>query len=123
MEVDRGGKDSVRTVWDGLVQEEMYQYEARRGFVQGSAISPLLWTVFFDMVIGELLQRGVRGSVKVDSGGGTGAAGGVICFADDTSVLAESSARLQTDADAVAAVFECQKNLGFPRQWPLKPGS
>jgi hypothetical protein len=50
------------------VEADQFQFEAERGFVQGSAVSPLLWTIFYDMVICELERRGVGGSVICETG-------------------------------------------------------
>ena len=105
MEVERGNENEVRTAWDPLLEVEDYLFPAERGFVQGSAISPLLWIVFYDMVLGELSARGVGGSITPDTGWSMGGAGGLIAFADDTSVLAASVERLQRDAEELLVVF------------------
>ena len=105
MEVERGNENEVRTAWDPLLEVEEYLFPAERGFVQGSAISPLLWIVFYDMVLGALSERGVGGSITPDTGWSMGGAGGLIAFADDTSVLAASLERLQRDAEELMVVF------------------
>jgi hypothetical protein len=44
MEVERRSRNDVRTTWDPLLELEQFMFPAERGFVQGSAVSPLLWT-------------------------------------------------------------------------------
>ena len=56
MEVERRNSNDVRTEYDPILDPLAFMFPAERGFVQGSAISPLLWIVFYDMVICELLD-------------------------------------------------------------------
>ncbi len=64
----------MRTIWrtEQLVrdQPEDGEFEARRGVAQGAAESPLLWLVFYDMVIGGLIRAGVGDSVRLDKWSG-----------------------------------------------------
>ena len=66
MELDRGNKNTVRTFWDQFLEGSVAAFEAERGFAQGSADAPLLWIIFYDMVLCELERRGVGGDIRVD---------------------------------------------------------
>ena len=60
--VDRGNTNWVRTGWEALRKEEgrsQPRFESRRGMPQGAAESPLLWVVFFDMILSQLRREGV----------------------------------------------------------------
>ena len=68
MEGGRRTRNEVKTLWSILVGEEVGTFEAMEGFVQGAAESPLLWIVFYDMVLVELERRGVGRGVCSDIG-------------------------------------------------------
>ena len=106
MEVERRSLNDVRTAGDPLLDPLDFLFEAERGFVQGSAISPLLWTIFYDMVLCELSKRGVGDSVGSDTGLGFGGGGGLVAFADDTMLAAASLTRLQRDVTELSEVFQ-----------------
>ena len=76
MEVERRNSNDVRTEYDPILDPLAFMFPAERGFVQGSAISPLLWIVFYDMVICELDGRRVGSSATADTGVGNGGGGG-----------------------------------------------
>jgi hypothetical protein len=67
LECERENVKEMRTVWDPLLEADQFQFEAERGLLQGSAVSPLLWTIFYDMVICELERRGVGRSVMCET--------------------------------------------------------
>ncbi len=71
-------------------------FEARRGFAQGATESPLLWIIFYDMVLCAILKGGggsevrlVSNSLHFDHGAGLAA------FMDDLMVSARSVAGLK----------------------------
>ena len=106
---------------DPILDPLAFMFPAERGFVQGSAISPLLWIVFYDMVICELDGRRVGSSATADTGVGNGGGGGLITFADDTTIVAATLAALQREADEVMRVFRAvcletapQKSIHVP---------
>ena len=68
IEGGRRTRNEVKTLWSILVGEEVGTFEAMEGFVQGAAESPLLWIVFYDMVLVELERRGVGRGVCSDIG-------------------------------------------------------
>jgi hypothetical protein len=76
MECERRNKNDVRTVWDPILEVEDFLFAAERGFVQGAAVSPLLWLLFYDMVLEELQREGVGESMKTDTGHHTAGGGG-----------------------------------------------
>ena len=95
MELDRRNKNTVRTFWSAFTADSVAAFEALRGFPQGSADAPLLWIIFYDMVLTELERRGVGQEVRIDIGRACSRAGGVGAFADDTAVMAETIPQLQ----------------------------
>jgi hypothetical protein len=68
--------------------------------VQGAAVSPLLWLLFYDMVLVELEHQGVGNGMTTDAGQHVAIGGGVVTFADDTTIMAPSLPKLQEDAEA-----------------------
>jgi hypothetical protein len=60
-ELDRCNRNTVRTIWrteaPSGAEREPGEFEARRGFAQGAAEAPLLWLIFYDMVIHALTAR------------------------------------------------------------------
>ena len=105
MECNRHNINRVRSGWEQLNEREgraQETFEAVRGFTQGATESPLLWIVFYDMVLSQLRKEGVGKSVERSTDGGTPGAGGLSAFADDT-FFAENTAEL---AQRSARVFE-----------------
>ena len=76
MTADRGNRNSFRHGWEELRKREgnpSETFEAIRGFPQGAAESPLLWIIFYDMVICQLKREGVGASVLTPGTYGQGA--------------------------------------------------
>jgi hypothetical protein len=63
MHVDRGITNWVRTGWEAMREREgraQPRFESHRGVAQGAAESPLLWVIFFDMILSQLLKKAVN---------------------------------------------------------------
>ncbi len=58
-------------------------FEAELGFTQGAAESPLLWIVFYDMVLDQLVREGVGQDIVTGACVGSGKGVGLEAFADD----------------------------------------
>ena len=96
MAADRLSYNWVRTGWEPLLEEANHPkmtFEAERGFTQGAAESPLLWIIFYDMVLDQLQREGVGQELVLGSDIGSGGGYGVEAFADDTLVAARSRGR------------------------------
>ena len=124
MECERNSLNDVRTHWDPLMDAEAFLFEAQRGFVQGAAVSPLLWLIFYDMVLVELEHQGVGAGRSADTGHHVATGGGVVTFADDTTLLTNSVEELAADAettlltlDAVCLQVAAQKSVHIPLVW------
>jgi hypothetical protein len=102
MELDRGNTNRVRTFWSEFLGDTAAEFEALRGFPQGGAEAPLLWLLFYNMVIAELIRRGVGRAVSIDIGSACGGEEGLEIFADDTATLATRVGDLQFALDVLA---------------------
>ena len=108
MELDRGNQSEVRTFWDSILDPEEsgdHWFDSLRGFAQGSADAPLLWIVFYDMVLSELEHSGVGYGVRTETGWACQTEGGVNVFADDTALVARSTASMQVAVNTLQEVL------------------
>ena len=94
------GKASVR-----LGERESEWFGVYKGLRQGCTLSPWLFNVFVDKVAREA-RREFVGAVKLSTGNV-----GVLLFADDMVLLAESEERLQSNLQALSVAME---------RWDLK---
>ncbi len=71
MEVGRRNRNLVKSLWEplGSSEEERYEFEAKRGFAQGATESPLLWNIFYDMVLCALRAGGGGERVRLATSG------------------------------------------------------
>jgi hypothetical protein len=104
MEADRGNINNVRTFWDAILGD-VEGFEALRGFIQGSADAPLLWIIFYDMVLKELEKAGVGKALRMDIGWACSLGGGVGAFADDTFAMANNLVEMQKTLDIIHEVL------------------
>jgi hypothetical protein len=107
-----GSRDNVnwvRTGWEELLSERgetIPTFHARTGFTQGAAESPLLWNVFFDMLLCQLEREGVGAEmVWSATAEGEGEGEGLGAFADDTVLVARSRESAEAALASVQAVF------------------
>lgn len=111
-----GARDNVnwvRTGWEELLRErgvDIPTFHARTGFTQGASESPLLWNLFFDMLLCQLEREGVGAEIVRSTVEGEGAGEGLGAFADDTVLVARS--REETDA-ALRSVLEVFTLVGL----------
>ena len=105
MELDRENTTAVRTFWDVFLEGSVEEFEAQRGLAQGSADAPLLWIIFYDMVICELIARGVGTGARVHSGTAVAVSSGLSTFADDTAIMHTSWEGIQRSLQAVDSVL------------------
>ena len=57
MEIGRRNRNLVKCLWEPLgVNGGGVEFEAKRGFAQGATESPLLWIIFYDMVLGAIMK-------------------------------------------------------------------
>ena len=85
---------------------------------QGAAESPLLWIIFFDMILSRLREEGVGASTETSSADGNLTGHGLVAFADDTSFfeatpeLAQRSAQIVEDVLALVCLkIATQKSI------------
>ncbi|MFZ9959842.1 MAG: RNA-directed DNA polymerase, partial [Candidatus Limnocylindrus sp.] len=106
-----GSRDNVnwvRTGWEELLRErghEVPTFHARTGFTQGAAESPLLWNVFYDMLLCQLEREGVGAEIVRSAVAGEGSGEGLGAFADDTVLVARSAEEMEAALRCVQAVF------------------
>ena len=106
MELDRGNSNVVKTFWDEYLEGTVEAFEAQRGFAQGAAESPLLWDIFYDMVLEELDRQGVGHDIIVDIGRACAGGHGLGAFADDTSVMTNSVEEMRSVLGVVKVVLD-----------------
>ena len=106
MEMDRNNRNSVRTFWDEFLEGTVEAFEAQRGFAQGAAESPLLWDIFYDMVLEELDRQGVGRDILIDIGGACAGGQGLGAFADDTSIMTGTVEEMQRALSVIALVLD-----------------
>ena len=108
MHVDRGNTNWVRTGWEAMREREgrpQPRFESYRGVAQGAAESPLLWIIFFDMILSQLRKEGVGASTETSTADGTLTGWGLVAFADDTSFFETTPLLAQLSATIVSAVL------------------
>ena len=108
MHVDRGNINWVRTGWEAMREAEgrgQPCFEARRGVAQGAAESPLLWIIFFDMILTQLRSEGVGASTVTSTSDGRLTGHGLVAFADDTAFFEATTELAQRSADIVVEVL------------------
>jgi hypothetical protein len=105
MELDRGNSNEVRTIWDSLLDGEQLCFEALRGIAQGSSDAPLMWIIFYDMVLCELDASGVGSATSADIGWAAQVEGGVSVFADDTALTARTTQDMQRAVDTLDEIL------------------
>ena len=101
---DRGNRNFVRTGWEDLRRKEGHSprfFTAWRGFPQGAAESPLLWIIFYDMVLTQLRLEGVGNSPSLPGLHGEVIRPGLVAFADDTAFFETSAQACQRSAKVV----------------------
>jgi hypothetical protein len=101
---DRGNRNFVRTGWEDLRRKEGHSprfFTAWRGFPQGAAESPLLWIIFYDMVLTQLRLEGVGNSPSLPGLHGEVIRSGLVAFADDTAFFETSAQACQRSAKVV----------------------
>jgi hypothetical protein len=71
IEVGRRNRSLVKSLWEplGSSEEQRYEFEAKRGFAQGATESPLLWNIFYDMVLWALRAGGGGERVRLATNG------------------------------------------------------
>ena len=79
--------------------------ERSGGFPQGAAESPLLWILFYDMVLCQLRREDVGKSVILAGVAGEPVQAGLSAFADDTAFLERTAEEAQRSASVVEAVL------------------
>jgi hypothetical protein len=108
MHVDRGNINWVRTGWEAMREAEGRSqpcFEARRGVPQGAAESPLLWIIFYDMILTQLRAEGVGASTETSTSDGTLTGHGLVAFADDTAFFEATTELAQRSAGIVVDVL------------------
>jgi hypothetical protein len=96
MEADRHNINSVKTGWEAYLREQNKlptTFSAVTGFTQGAAESPLLWNLFYDMVLEQLAREGVGAEVTTGAAVGSGENLGLGGFADDTIIAMRQRGR------------------------------
>jgi hypothetical protein len=98
MEVGRRNRNLVKSLWEPLggSEEERYEFEAKRGFAQGATESPLLWNIFYEMILSALRAGGGGGErvrlatngLQFDGGSGRAA------FMDDLMICERTVAAM-----------------------------
>ena len=68
---------------------------------QGAAESPLLWIIFFDMILTQLRLEGVGASTVTSTSDGRLTGHGLVAFADDTAFFEATTELAQRSADIV----------------------
>ena len=106
LEAYRRSKTTVKTFWSDYLGAEVEVFEARRGFAQGASESPLLWDVFYDMVLVELERRGVGEDIVTDIGWACSGTQGMGAFADDTFLMGSSVEDMQLTLNILVEVLE-----------------
>ncbi len=66
---------------------------------------PLLWVIFFDMILSELRKEGLGASTETSTGDGTLTGWGLVAFADNTSFFETTPALAQVSATIVTQVL------------------
>lgn len=108
-ESDRDTCATVRTGWEPYLRSKDHTIPVcwpRCGFTQGAPESPLLWNIFYDMIIAQLQREGVGQDVLLLNGAGSGESQGLGVFADDTAVWSRSSATMTSYLSVIQGVLE-----------------
>ncbi len=108
MAADRRNCNYTRTGWEALHKREgraPVTFGAERGFLQGAAESPLLWILFYDMVLCQMRREDVGKSVILSGVAGEPVQAGLSDFADDTAFLERTAEEAQRSAAVVEAVL------------------
>ena len=79
-------RQTVRTVWEGCVSDE---FSANNGVRQGGVLSPVLFTLYIDVILNRLEQSGLGCYVAHEYFG-------ALCSADDLALLAPNFACLKS---------------------------
>jgi hypothetical protein len=97
-ELDRCNRNTVRTIWrteaPSGAEREPGEFDARRGFAQGAAEAPLLWLVFYDMVIHALKAAGVGRSVYLASNGVDGVWVPLLAYIADLALFSRTTVEM-----------------------------
>jgi hypothetical protein len=72
---------------------------------QEAAESPLLWIIFFDMILTQLRLEGVGASTETSTSDGRLTGNGLVAFADDTAFFEATTELAQRSADIVVEVL------------------
>ena len=84
--IDMYTRQTVRTVWEGCVSDE---FSANNGVRQGGVLSPVLFTLYIDVLLNRLEQSGLGCYVAHEYFG-------ALCSADDLALLAPNFACLKS---------------------------
>jgi hypothetical protein len=132
MEVGRRNRNLVKCLWEplGSSEEQRHEFEAKRGFAQGATESPLLWNIFYDMVLSALRAGGCGERVRLATNGlqfdgGSGRA----AFMDDLMICERSTGEMD---QTVALLYRILTTVGLSLaetktyhmglQWQEPPG-
>jgi hypothetical protein len=109
IELDRCNRNTVRTIWrteaPSSADREPGEFEARRGFAQGAAEAPLLWLIFYDMVIAALKAAGVGRSVYLASNGVDGVWVPLLAYMDDLALLSRTTVEMTVSLNATQNIL------------------
>jgi hypothetical protein len=96
MDIGRRNSQLVKSFWEPMGENgHGREFEAKRGFAQGATESPLLWIIFYDMVLCTIMKGGGGAVVRLATNGlqfDYGA--GLAAFMDDLMVSTRSMAGL-----------------------------
>ena len=97
LEIGRRNSNLVKCLWEPLGENGGGdEFEAKRWFAQGATESPLLWIIFYDLVLCAILKGGGGSEVRlVTNGLNFDHGAGLAAFLDDLMVSSRSVAGLK----------------------------